>query len=77
MERNLIPPKYLQGELNVYRYFVDEKCRLIRIHDFENLFYLKYANNHDDMWQFWINDDKLYCENVSEFRITFPLKTNP
>jgi hypothetical protein len=72
--KKLIHPSNLQEEILKYRSFVDEKCRMVTTENFITLFAYKYANGHDDMWQYWIDDNKLYCENISGFMITFPLE---
>jgi len=56
-----------------YKFFVDEKNRVIPIGYFITLFYFKYANSLIK-WQFWIKKDFLYCKNDLEFQFIFPLK---
>jgi len=75
VEKTLIHPLRLQDELMKFRYFVDEKCRLVDIEKFFTIFTYKYANSIDDIWQYWIENNKLYCENISNFMIVFPLQT--
>ncbi len=73
--KKLIHPNNLKDTLKKnYIDFVDERGRVIEINNFINLFYYKYANSVEDIWQFWIKENCLHCENVSGFKIIFPLK---
>lgn len=72
MNNKLIHPSDLKDSLKSYRYFCDELCRLVHIDNFMTLFYYKYGAI-DDIFQFWIHDDKLHCQNVGGFEIIFPL----
>lgn len=73
--KKLISPSKLQKHLEEkYLGFVDEKCRIVSIERFTTLFTFKYSNSVDDIWNYWIKKDVLYCENISGFMFVFPLK---
>lgn len=73
--KKLILTKDLEKHLEKnYKSFADERGRKVHISNFMTLFYYKYANSLDDIWQFWIKKDCLHCENVSGFQFVFPLK---
>lgn len=73
--KKLIHTNNLQETLEkIYVDFVDERGRIIEVNIFADLFYYKYANSVEDIWQFWIEENCLHCENISGFKIIFPLK---
>lgn len=56
-----------------YKYFCDEHCRVVSLENLIPLLTYKYFGI-DDIWSFWIENKRLYCENIGGMIVAFPLK---
>lgn len=74
MKRNLINRKNLAKHLKKkgYFFFSDEQCRIVTVDLLDSLFVYKYFGL-DDLWSFWIDEKKLFCENIGGMIVAFPL----
>ena len=72
MSKTLIHPNKLKETLKTYNSFCDSEGRLISTDKFMVLFIYKFGS-FDDIFQFWIHEDKLHCQNICGFEIIFPL----
>lgn len=74
MSKKLIPPRLLIETLREagYDYFSDEHCRVISLDYLAPLMAYKYFGI-DDSWSYWLDDDRLFCENIGGMMVAFPL----
>lgn len=72
--KKLIPPRALIETLREagYLYFSDEHCRVITLDYLVPLMAYKYFGIND-IWQYWIDKDRLFCENIGGMMVVFPL----
>ena len=72
--KKLIPPRALTETLREagYLYFSDEHCRVITLDYLVPLMSYKYFGI-GDIWQYWIDKDCLFCENIGGMMVVFPL----
>ena len=57
---------------NGWNFFGDEGCRLVDVENISVLFTYKYFG-FDDIWSFWIENEKLFCESIGGMMVVFPL----
>lgn len=75
MMRNLISPDNVVPYLKErgYNYFCTGSGMLISLNNFTALSVYNYHGT-GDTWCFWLEDDKLWSENICGFMIVFPLQ---
>jgi hypothetical protein len=74
--KKIITREELKGEKMKemkYYFFSDERQRVVPIDYLVPLLYYKYLNSVDDIWTFYLENDKLICESIGGMTFVFPL----
>lgn len=60
--------------LSAYKFYINENNKEHLVTVFFGIFFYAMARSYADNWQFWIEEDRLHCENDSKFKYVYPLK---